>query len=416
MQIYFDAPEFDSQLLRTLSYTYYQGADLGDCLATVKHIKERDFQSWHEKWFQTAERIYKGAEKALAEGHKISAKEAFLRASNYYRTSFFFLYDFPVDPLLYEAYEKHCLAFSKAISLFSTHVEPIQIPYENTSLPGYFYQTDDPTSTKPVVIISNGYDGTHQEGYFIAGAAALARNYHVLCFDGPGQGEMLIKKNFYMRYDWEKVITPAVDYLLSRADVDPKRIALIGPSWGGYLAPRAAAFEHRIAALVANPGQFDAMNSIRRAFPHIDELLTNDPEHLLGRYLSQAMLNPLFAAKIRAKMWIHGVESPVELFRIWQSYTLSSVVKQIKCPTLVMDAENEPLSTGQAKVLFEQLSCPKDYILFTAKEGAGEHCQAGALSYANERLFDWLDKVFLAFSPLRKDSEITEKVNEIKER
>ena len=58
-----------------------------------------------------------------------------------------------------------------------------------------------------------------------------------------------------------------------------------------------------------------------------------------------------------------------------------------------MDSENEPLSNGQAKMLYEALSCPKDYILFTAKEGAGEHCEAGASSLAHLRLFDWLKQL-----------------------
>ena len=90
--------------------------------------------------------------------------------------------------------------------------------------------------------------------YAFGGAAALERGYHALIFEGPGQGSMLFERQIPFRPDWENVITPVVDYLRSRPDVDPARIALTGWSLGGELAIRAAAFEHRLAAVVADPG------------------------------------------------------------------------------------------------------------------------------------------------------------------
>src|SRR5215471_18993514 len=56
------------------------------------------------------------------------------------------------------------------------------------------------------------------------------------------------------RPDWEKVVSCAVDFALTQPDVDPHKIVLMGVSMGGVLAPRAAAFEPRLAALVANDG------------------------------------------------------------------------------------------------------------------------------------------------------------------
>jgi len=39
--------------------------------------------------------------------------------------------------------------------------------------------------------------------------------------------------------DWDVVVTPAVDWVVARPDVDPDRIALMGMSLGGLLGPRA---------------------------------------------------------------------------------------------------------------------------------------------------------------------------------
>src|SRR5580704_3564653 len=62
------------------------------------------------------------------------------------------------------------------------------------------------------------------------GAGAIARGYDCLTFDGPGQDYALWKQQLHFRPDWEKVITPVVDFALSRPEVDAKRIAIQGIS------------------------------------------------------------------------------------------------------------------------------------------------------------------------------------------
>jgi hypothetical protein len=97
MKIVFQDPTFSLQLLRAMGETYYKGADIGECLSTAYRIKEGDFESWYTEWLKTAKRVHKYAEDCLAAGHKISAREAYLRASNYYRVAEFLLIN-PEDP------------------------------------------------------------------------------------------------------------------------------------------------------------------------------------------------------------------------------------------------------------------------------------------------------------------------------
>ena len=83
-----------------------------------------------------------------------------------------------------------------------------------------------------------GFDSTLEELYAYAAAAAVERGYNCLTFEGPGQGEVIYKKNLPFRYDWEKVATPISDFVISNQNefnVNPKRIALMGISMGGYL-------------------------------------------------------------------------------------------------------------------------------------------------------------------------------------
>ena len=80
----------------------------------------------------------------------------------------------------------------------------MQIPYEGSFLPAYFFRAGADQAPRATVILTNGYDGTAEELYFTNGAAALERGYNVLAFDGPGQGAMIIDHGIPFRPDWEK--------------------------------------------------------------------------------------------------------------------------------------------------------------------------------------------------------------------
>ena len=167
MKLYFKDQTFSFELLRAVSYGGYQGAEIGECLATAATIKEGDFNSWFEQWEKTANRVEKIGEKCLSKGHVVSGREAFLRASNYYRTAEFFLE--PTDSRRDENYKKSIITFQKAMSEMDFHYELIKIPYENSYMPGYFYRAanyDTNNKTCPTLIFIGGFDSTAEELYF----------------------------------------------------------------------------------------------------------------------------------------------------------------------------------------------------------------------------------------------------------
>ena len=289
-KLYFHSAEFDNQLKRTIAATYYQGADIGECLSTAARIEDENFESWFNEWFATGHRTEQIAIQCEREKHFTSAFEAYLRASNYYRTSTFFLYGFPVDVRLEQAYDKHVETFDKAMSYLNTPVERIKIPFEGQTLNGYFYQPHSSSlRRRPTLIGNTGYDGTQQEIFIAMGFAALKRGYNFLCFDGPGQGSALIKQHLYMRPNWETVVTPVVNFLMQRPEVDTRRICLYGASWAGYLGTRATCYEHRLAALIVNPGQYKALHSLKALIPDIDELLDQNQTTILESNIAKMM-------------------------------------------------------------------------------------------------------------------------------
>jgi hypothetical protein len=227
----------------------------------------------------------------------------------------------------------------------------------------------------------------------------VARGYNVLVFDGPGQQSMLFERNVPFRSDWEHVITPVVDFLLARTDVDPAGIVLYGISQAGYWVPRALAFEHRIAAAIADPGVYNAFEPWLKAVPQqMQQLLESGDKQDFDQFFNEGMQQATPAERQnwewRAKPY--GLQSPFDVFTAARQYNLTDVVEQIATPLLITDPEGEQFWPGQSQQLFQKLKGTKQLITFTADEGADRHCEPMARSLLDQRMFDWLDETLAA--------------------
>jgi pimeloyl-ACP methyl ester carboxylesterase len=389
MKILFQNPTFSFELLRMLGEATSGGSDINECLLTASRITEGDVESWHREWNATAERIHRIAETCLAQGHLVSARDAYLRASNYYRCAEFFLHMEigQTDSRALPTYQKSVDCFRRAARLFTFPCEEVAIPYEGTFLPGYFYRVDDTATPRPTLIVHGGYDSTGEELYFGTVPAALQRGYNCLTFEGPGQGSVIRLQQIPFRPDWEQVVTPVVSYLLTRPEVDPVRIILEGRSLGGYLAPRAAAFEHRLAACIAVDGLFSFGPA-----EQVEQQKEPSEEDMEAWFEQEGQRNLGLRWAISQGMWAMQATSLVDCGQKMRQYTMEGVAEKVACPTLVCDAEKDHFFAGQPKKLYDALTCPKTYLLFTALDAAEEHCHEGATLLLNQRVFDWLDE------------------------
>ncbi|MFH1868153.1 MAG: alpha/beta fold hydrolase [Candidatus Omnitrophota bacterium] len=391
----FKDKSFIFEFIRTMGYSYEGGADIGECIDTARRIKDGDDLSWYNEWLSTAERIFKFAQNMEKDADPVSAKEAYLRASNYYRTAGFYMHSKSDLPKALLSWKKSKDSFLKAVSL-AKNIEIINIPYQDTLLPGYFIKTKNPTEKKPpLLIVHTGFDGTAEELFFEVGSAAARRGYNCLVFEGPGQGQVIREQKISFRYDWEKVVTPVIDYAISRPDVDKEKLALMGISMGGYLAPRAAAFEHRIKACIANGGIYDFSATFYKNMPpEIIELLKQDPGEFNAQMQEAMKSSTQTRWYFNNGMYTFNARSPAEFASEITKYNLKDAVKKIKCDMLIIDSEDDMSLKGEAKKLYDELNCPKDYLLFTRSQTAQAHCQMGASAISNEVIFNWLDKVF----------------------
>lgn len=390
------------ETLRVLGATAYGGADIGEVIVTAQAITAGDYDSWYDQWLATADRIAVEAEKAHAAGHVVSARDGLLRASNYYRSADFYLHGNPDDPRIRHAFSRARECFAAAAALFDPPVESVEIPYEGTVLHGYFYSgagrsRDD--APRPTIVMHSGFDGSCEEMHFLGAAAAQERGYNVVTFDGPGQPAALHFDGLVFRPDWEHVVTPVLDWVIDRPDVDPNTVALFGASMGGELAPRAAAFEHRLAACIAFDGVYDMGITVTRSMPvpraEAEAVLRAESAPEVDALIEQLMAtDPNIRWAATHGQYAMGVDSPRAFFASYLDYTLADgIAEQITCPTLVCEAATDIFFDGQPQLLFDHLTCPKALLQFTEAEGAGAHCQAGAGRLAFARIYDWLDDV-----------------------
>lgn len=357
-------------------------ANVGECLAIAEQITPGDRDSWYRAWSGFAIRLVSQADEAAKAGHRVSARGAYLRAAEYFRQAFFFHREDLDGTELQSAYASSVQAFRTALGHFENPGRVL-----SGSVPGYLFAPRQADGQCPAILHIGGYDGTAEELYASA-APAVERGYIFAALDGPGQGAMLYDRRVPMRPDWENVVPAMFDAVTAHPEVDPERVTLIGRSFGGLIAPRGAAGEHRLAAMIVDPGQYDLGTALAsRLGPLTDRV--NDPaadsqfDALLGIPAVKALLEP--------RMTTHGMTSVRAFCADVLRYTNADTVTQVTCPVFVTDNETDQVSTGQGKVLFDHLTCPKEFRLFNKAEGAEGHCEGMAPVVFWDAAFNWLD-------------------------
>jgi hypothetical protein len=244
--------------------------------------------------------------------------------------------------------------------------------------------------------MNNGSDGATAHLGISGGFGASDRGYHWLAFDGPGQQSALFAQGIPFRHDWEAVLTPVVDEMTKRPDVDAERIGLIGISQAGYWVPRALAFEHRFAAAVADPGVIDVSSSWTEQLPGFMRAQLDDPSKKES-FDKEMGWTERFSKSTRATLHFRSepyglhTDSRYDLYQEVLKYRLGDDVKDITTPLLITDPEDEQFWPGQSEQLYEMLTGPRELVRFTAQEGANGHCEPMAPTLRETRIYDWLD-------------------------
>jgi hypothetical protein len=395
---FFKEEALNFEMLFVLGAVGYGAAETGETLAAFDRIKgkEERLSAVYDEFLTIGRRARARGDESRKAGRLADARSNYLRAATYIDQALFYVLatDNPTRKHEGHTYSEMDAAWARAMALMEPAAQRVKIPFEGYDLPGWLL-TPGGKGKRPTVIINNGSDAQNVDVYVSGGAAAVERGWNALIFEGPGQGANLFLHNRPFVPDWERVITPVVDFLRARPEVDKKRICLTGSSFGGYLTARAAAFEHRLAGLVVDPGVVDAFYSWSSGLPkEIIELLEsgarNEFNAIWKEIPRELSKNEAFGFAKRAE--IYGNGGGYEKMKLAQQFKLTpDVAARITTPTAICAPELEQFFPGQQEQMFKLLKTKKKLLKFTIAEGAEWHCEPMAPQLRNERVFDWLE-------------------------
>lgn len=370
---------WSAAFINMLGRTPYGGTDISELHKAGRRLQGKaasDDDAWFEAFRDLGDEVRARGQSFETTGHKVSAAAFYLRACQYYQMGERFRT--PKDAVALDAYRAGVDCFHRFAELGDLGIEIVEVPFEGGSLPGYFVPAQNARGPRtPCVVFFDGLDVT-KEIQFVCGVPDLIkRGISVLVMDGPGTGEAIRFRGYHLRHDYEAAGSACIDYLETRADVDPKRIGVVAISLGGYYAPRCASMEPRFAACVAWGAIWDY--------------------HAVWKRRIEAHFNASMSVPGHHIMWILGVDSLDQALRSLEPYRLDGVVQQMRCPFLVTHGEDdEQVPLADAVALYEACgSSDKTLRVFTGEEGGAQHCQRDYLAFGAATMWSWFeDKLF----------------------
>ncbi len=352
----------------------YAAVALEEIDRVVQRLHQRigEPHAWWEEWTAVAAEVEREADTAAKEGRHATAGNYYLRAGSYYYTGERMLP--PGEPKL-ALYRKSLRCSQEGLTRRYPNLEIVEVPYEGTSLPAYFIKSPTASGRAPTVVLFDGLDNCKEMSVLFAGVELAFRGFHTLAIDGPGQGEALRLRNLPSRYDYEVPGKAAYEYVAARPDVDPKRVAIMAYSAGGYYAPRAAAFEKRYAACVAWGPHYDYHAVWKKRW----EVMQKDEKSIATSHFQLP--------------WVLGVADMEAAMEKLKDFTLAGVAHLITCPMLVCWGEEDKLTPREvAHQLYDGVgSRDKTLKIFTTQGGGAEHCQVDNRQVGTDYIADWLE-------------------------
>jgi pimeloyl-ACP methyl ester carboxylesterase len=224
------------------------GVDYNDFVRTTDRVES--WGNWLPEWSRTADEHAERAFRAEADGHNLTAGHAW-RSAAVDRHFGKFVWMVDLD-LVEEATWRSVEEMLNAHRLLDPTAERLTVTLDGATLAANLRRPGG-AKRAPVVVLIPGLDSTKEEFFFLE-QAFLDRGMATVSVDGPGQGETGL--DLPIRHDYESGLSPLLDLVCARDDIDGERIGLLGVSLGGYYAPRVAAYESRVRAVVGISGPY----------------------------------------------------------------------------------------------------------------------------------------------------------------
>jgi dipeptidyl aminopeptidase/acylaminoacyl peptidase len=350
-------------------------SEIHDAIAGLKPIASSDPATsgplWYEAWCALAAQRLRVAKEMEAKRFVQGAGRGYLRSGIYELMAIRFLNrDDPRGVKSYEAGTRH---FARGLELLAKPARALEVSYRQGRLPGILAIPPGLTQPVPCVIVFGGFDSLKEWVYPLLIDAFMRRNLALFVVDQPGVGGALRLYDLPAIPETELAASACIDALAKVPEIDSKRIGLSGISLGGYYAPRAAAFESRIAACCAWGGIWD-----------------------LGMLLERVISEPAKARSIPDMLdharWVFGVATKEEAMAVAHRMTLALIIEKVTCPLLVLHGANDRQVAGTVSEDTAHRATSSRHAelkVFGFEDGGAEHCQLDNTALAADYMADW---------------------------
>ena len=312
-----------------------------DVEQVVRRLSSLEFDVWGEEWGKIGSKYESLAEEQQRQGRSKEAGATYYLAYEYFRIG---RYPVPSSPEKMNCYQGALRTFLKAAPTMEPPLERVEMPFEGKKVVGYL-QIPKESDRPPVVMHWGGVDGWKEDRR--SNSDGLLR-MGLACFtiDMPGAGE-----NPCLGSDLtaERTFSAAINYLETRKDIDGKRIACMGGSFGGYWAAKLAHVEAKRLRGAVNWGA-----GVHRTFQ--EEWL----RPALTLTASQYLMGP--ASLLDARSYIFGVKTLEETLRIAPSLSLvaQGLIDQPCAPLLCINGKEDDQHPISDLYLLAEHGSPKD--------------------------------------------------------
>jgi pimeloyl-ACP methyl ester carboxylesterase len=345
------------------------GAQIGEIdrgCSKLREMSDPSPEDWVQAWTSIAEQQESLAADDLARGYELSAGDRLVRASIYHIMA---ERQMPLGERKSECYRRFLDAFTRGITLAKLPWERIEVQIPEGTLPAYFIPAPGP-GPKPTMLFFDGFDTSKEILSMTVRDSFARRGLNILIADSPGVGEPLRLQGMPSRPDYEVPAAAYVDYLETRDDVDANRIGVFGVSLGGYYAPRAAAYEHRLKCCAAWGAIWDWGDTWKDRWARMSKTVSVPHWQL---------------------PWVMGTDTMEQALERVQQWSLVDHLGKLTQPFLILHGENDqqiPLRDAYS-ALEAAASEDKELRVFTLDEGGAEHCQCDEPNAAIQLIADW---------------------------
>lgn len=365
---------WSAEMLAMLSTGPYGGAEISEIDRAGRKLRDHvgDDQAWFSVLREGGDILYERSKESEAKGHKLTAASTYLRACSHYQHAEHFRQ--PKDDQAITVFRRSLECFRRYAELTDRpRIEFVDLPFEGGLFPAIYVHAENTSARRnPAIVRFPGFD-TQKELQFLRGVTDITRRgISVLIVDGPGSGEALRFRGLHLHHEYEVAGSAAVNYLQTRADVDPERIGIVALSLGGYFAPRCAAFDSRFKACVVWGAIWDYHEVWQRRIERLRKASLSVPaEHLL---------------------WVTGASNFEDAMKKLEGFRLDGVAQRVQCPVLLTHGtDDEQVPLEDAHKLFNALgSKDKTFRIFDSEEGGAQHCQRDYLTLVCTTIADWL--------------------------